>query len=55
MDAGELVNRENNCNLQEAPKRALAVGHAATQCATFRCAAALSSAFHGLRFALRTR
>jgi hypothetical protein len=55
MDAGELVNRENNCNLQEAPKRALAVGNVATQCATFRCAAALLGACGGLRCEVRTR
>ena len=43
MDAGELVNRDNNCNLQEAPKRALAVGNPATQCTAFRCAAFLGA------------
>ena len=43
MNAGELVNRDNNCNLQDAPKRALASGNPASQCAAFRCAAAARS------------
>ena len=43
MNAGELVNRDNNCNLQDAPKRALASGNSVTQCAAFRCAAAARS------------
>jgi hypothetical protein len=36
IDAGELVNRENNCNLAGAAKRDLAAGTEAEQCSALR-------------------
>jgi hypothetical protein len=42
MDAGELVDRDANCNLRDAAKRALAAGAPAAQCRAFRCASTLA-------------
>ena len=38
IDAGELVNRESNCNLDGAAKRGLAAGTAGEQCTALRSA-----------------
>lgn len=48
LDAGELVNRDNNCNLVGAAKRALAAGTTASQCAALRYGALQHQCWVGL-------